>query len=98
MRSMRLPTNKIAIRATMRREVAVLKGSVQSSSLASWICHTKSRNHGLVQQKGFIELIRLTQRANPAAKIPEVKVVDFRDYIGQNEAGKLHSGSSGSYC
>ena len=39
--------------------------------------------------KGVYELIRLTQRANPAAKIPEVKVVDFRDYIGQNEAGNF---------
>ena len=42
-----------------------------------------------MQQKGVYELIRLTQRANPAAKIPEVKVVDFRDYIGQNEAGNF---------
>ena len=40
-------------------------------------------------QQRVYELIRLTQWANPAAKIPEVKVVDFRDYIGQNEAGNF---------
>ena len=37
--------------------------------------------------KGVYQLLRLTKRANPSANIPKVKVVDFRDYIGQNEAG-----------
>ena len=50
--------------------------------------YTKFRIAGSCN-KGVYELIRLTQRANPAAKIPEVKVVDFRDYIGQNEAGNF---------
>ena len=31
-----------------------LKGSVQSSSLASWICHTKSRIAGSCNKKGFM--------------------------------------------
>ncbi|MCY7161186.1 primosomal protein N', partial [Streptococcus mitis] len=33
--------------------------------------------------------LRLTQRANPLARIPEVQVVDFRDYIGQNETSNF---------
>ena len=32
---------------------------------------------------------RLTQRANPLATIPEVQVIDFRDYIGQNETSNF---------
>lgn len=33
--------------------------------------------------KGVYHFIQLTQRANPLAKIPEVTIVDFRDYLGQ---------------
>jgi len=35
--------------------------------------------------KGVYQHLRLTQRANPLASIPEVQLIDFRDYIGQNE-------------
>ena len=87
MKSTRLPTNKIVTHATTQGSRG-LKSSVQSSSFASWICYTKFRIAGSCNKRVY-ELIRLTQRANPAAKIPEVKVVDFRDYIGQNEAGNF---------
>ena len=33
--------------------------------------------------------MQLTKRANPLAQIPQVQVVDFRDYIGQNEASNF---------
>ena len=39
--------------------------------------------------KGVYQHIRLTQRANPLASIPEVQLIDFRDYIGQNEASNF---------
>ncbi len=35
--------------------------------------------------KGVYQHLRLTQRANPLARIPEVQLIDFRDYIGQHE-------------
>ena len=39
--------------------------------------------------KGVYQHLRLTQRANPLARIPEVQVIDFRDYIGQNETSNF---------
>lgn len=39
--------------------------------------------------KGVYEFLQLTQRANPMAAIPSVQVVDFRDFIGQQEAGNF---------
>ena len=42
-------------------------------------------------EKGVYHHLRLSQRANPLATIPEVQVIDFRDYIGQNETSKLYA-------
>ena len=39
--------------------------------------------------KGVYQHLRLTQRANPLASIPEVQLIDFRDYIGQNETSNF---------
>ena len=39
--------------------------------------------------KVSINTYALTQRANPLATIPEVQVIDFRDYIGQNETSNF---------
>lgn len=39
--------------------------------------------------KGVYEFLQLTQRANPLAAIPSVRVIDFRDYIGKQEAGNM---------
>ncbi|HFI0272839.1 TPA: primosomal protein N' [Streptococcus suis] len=36
--------------------------------------------------RGLYGRLVLNQRANPQARIPEVQVIDFRDYIGQHEA------------
>ena len=70
------------------REVAVLRAQYNQAVLLLGSA-TPSLESRARATKGGYELIRLTQRANPAAKIPEVKVVDFRDYIGQNEAGNF---------
>ena len=70
------------------REVAVLRAQYNQAVLLLGSA-TPSLESRARATKGVYELIRLTQRANPAAKIPEVKVVDFRDYIGQNEAGNF---------
>lgn len=37
-------------------------------------------------QKGVYHFLELTQRANPNAKIPQVEVVDFKDFVGRQEA------------
>lgn len=39
--------------------------------------------------RGLYDLVCLTQRANPQAKIPRVSLIDFRDYIGQQEVSTL---------
>ncbi|MTB65029.1 primosomal protein N' [Streptococcus sp. zg-86] len=39
--------------------------------------------------KGVYGLLRLTKRANPQAHIPPVEIVDFREYIGQQEASNV---------
>ena len=39
--------------------------------------------------KGVYHFLQLTKRAKPQAQIPEVEIVDFRDYIGQNEASNF---------
>ncbi|RRR55537.1 primosomal protein N' [Streptococcus suis] len=36
--------------------------------------------------RGLYGRLVLNRRANPQARIPEVQVIDFRDYIGQHEA------------
>lgn len=39
--------------------------------------------------RGLYGRLVLNQRANPQARIPEVQVIDFRDYIGQHEASNF---------
>ncbi|KXT77468.1 primosomal protein N' [Streptococcus sp. DD13] len=39
--------------------------------------------------KGVYGFLQLTHRANPNALIPKVEVVDFRDFIGQQEASNF---------
>ena len=70
------------------REVAVLRAQYNQAVLLLGSA-TPSLESRARATKGVYELLHLTQRANPAAKIPTVKVVDFRDYIGQNEAGNF---------
>lgn len=39
--------------------------------------------------KGLYQFIQLTERANPLASMPQVEIVDFRDYIGQQEVSSF---------
>ncbi len=87
MRSMRRPTSRTAIHAIMRV-------MWQSCGLIiiepPWFCsatpclETRAR-----ASRGVYGRLTLNQRANPLARIPEVEVVDFRDYIGQQEASNF---------
>ncbi|KXU16733.1 Helicase PriA [Streptococcus oralis] len=66
------------------RDVALLRARYNQAALvlgsATPSLETRAR-----AGKGVYQQLLLTQRANPLATIPEVQVIDFRDYIGQNE-------------
>lgn len=66
------------------REVAILRAQYNQAALVLGSA-TPSLESRARAGKGVYQHLRLTQRANPLATIPEVQVVDFRDYIGQNE-------------
>ncbi|MGX7073224.1 primosomal protein N' [Falseniella ignava] len=66
------------------REVAILRARYNQAALVLGSA-TPSLESRARAGKGVYQHLRLTQRANPLATIPEVQVVDFRDYIGQNE-------------
>ena len=68
------------------REVAKLRAEYHKAALvlgsATPSLETRAR-----ASRGLYGLLRLTQRANPQALLPQVEVVDFRDYLGQQENG-----------
>ena len=68
------------------REVAKLRAQYHKAALvlgsATPSLETRAR-----ASRGLYGLLRLTQRANPQALLPQVEVVDFRDYLGQQENG-----------
>ena len=70
------------------RDVALLRAGYNHALLvlgsATPSLETRAR-----ASRNLYTLIRLTERANPLAKIPEVRVVDFRDYIGQNDSSNF---------
>ena len=67
------------------RDVALLRakshGAVLVLGSATPSIETRAR-----AQKGVYHFLELTQRANPNAKIPQVEVVDFKDFVGRQEA------------
>ncbi len=65
------------LRAEYNRAVLVLGSATPS-------LETRAR-----ASRGVYGRLTLQQRANPLAKIPEVEVVDFRDYIGQQETSNF---------
>ena len=67
------------------REVAILRAQYNRAVLVLGSA-TPSLESRARAGKGRYQFLRLTKRANPLAKVPQVEVVDFRDYIGQNEA------------
>ncbi|MGG6796949.1 UNVERIFIED_CONTAM: primosomal protein N' [Streptococcus canis] len=64
------------------REVALLRAKYHQAVVVMGSA-TPSIESRARASKGVYHFIQLTQRANPLAKIPEVAIVDFRDYIGQ---------------
>lgn len=70
------------------RDVALLRAKFHKSVLVLGSA-TPSIESRARASKGVYEFLQLTQRANPLATIPTVRIVDFRDVIGQQEAGNF---------
>ena len=70
------------------RDVAVLRAKYNQAALVLGSA-TPSLESRARASKGVYQHLRLTQRANPLASIPEVQLIDFRDYIGQNETSNF---------
>ncbi|SNL52741.1 primosomal protein N' [Streptococcus pneumoniae] len=70
------------------REVAILRAQYNQATLVLGSA-TPSLESRARAGKGVYQHLRLTQRANPLATIPEVQVIDFGDYIGQNETSNF---------
>ena len=70
------------------REVAILRAQYNQAALVLGSA-TPSLESRARAGKGVYQHLRLNQRANPLATIPEVQVIDFRDYIGQNETSNF---------
>lgn len=68
------------------REVAKLRSQYHRAALVLGSA-TPSLESRARASRGLYALLQLTQRANPTAFLPQVEVVDFRDYIGQQENG-----------
>ncbi len=70
------------------RDVALLRASYNKASLVLGSA-TPSLESRARASKGLYQHLILSQRANPMAQVPSVEVVDFRDYIGETEAGNF---------
>ncbi|KHD44083.1 primosomal protein N' [Streptococcus hongkongensis] len=64
------------------RDVALLRAKSHQAVLVMGSA-TPSIESRARASKDLYHFIELTQRANPLARIPEVEIVDFRDYIGK---------------
>jgi len=70
------------------REVAILRAQYNQAALVLGSA-TPSLESRARAGKGVYQHLILTQRANPLARIPEVQVIDFRDFIGQNDTSNF---------
>ena len=70
------------------RDVAILRAQYNRAALVFGSA-TPSLESRARAGKGVYQHLRLTKRANPLASIPEVQLIDFRDYIGQNETSNF---------
>ncbi|MGT2912061.1 primosomal protein N' [Streptococcus cameli] len=68
------------------REVAKLRASYHKASLVLGSA-TPSLESRARASRGLYRLLALQQRANPEATLPTIEIVDFRDFIGQQEVG-----------
>lgn len=67
------------------RDVALLRAKTHKAVLVLGSA-TPSIESRARASRGVYQFLALTQRANPLAKIPQVEVVDFKDFVGQQEA------------
>ena len=70
------------------RDVAILRVQYNRAALVLGSA-TPSLESRARAGKGVYQHLRLTKRANPLASVPEVQLIDFRDYIGQNETSNF---------
>ena len=70
------------------RDVALLRAKYNQAVLVLGSA-TPSLESRARAGKDVYHFLQLTKRAKPQAQIPEVEIVDFRDYIGQNEASNF---------
>lgn len=66
------------------REVAILRAKYHQAALVLGSA-TPSLESRARASKGVYQLLQLTKRANPLASLPKVEIVDFRDYLGQQD-------------
>lgn len=70
------------------RDVAILRAETHNAALilgsATPSIETRAR-----ASKGRYRFLQLKERANPHAQMPSVQVVDFRDYLGQQESSNF---------
>lgn len=66
------------------RDVALIRSKTHKAVLVLGSA-TPSIESRARASKEVYQFLQLKQRANPLARIPEVEIVDFRDYIGKQE-------------
>lgn len=70
------------------RDVALLRAKYHKAVLLMGSA-TPSIESRARASRGIYQFLQLTHRANPMAKIPKVEIVDFRDYVGQQEVSNF---------
>ena len=70
------------------RDVALLRAKYHKAVLLMGSA-TPSIESRAGASRGVYQFLQLTHRANPMAKIPKVEIVDFRDYVGQQEVSNF---------
>lgn len=70
------------------RDVALLRAKYHKAVLLMGSA-TPSIESRARASRGVFQFLQLTHRANPMAKIPKVEIVDFRDYVGQQEVSNF---------
>lgn len=70
------------------RDVALLRADYHKAVLVLGSA-TPSIESRARASRDVYQLLRLSKRANPLAQVPKVEIVDFRDFIGQQEVSNL---------
>ncbi len=70
------------------RDVALLRAKYHKAALVLGSA-TPSIESRARASKNVYQFLQLNQRANPYAKIPNVEIIDFRDFIGKQEVSNF---------